>query len=278
MTDRVRHRSTDLALELVDIGWSTTIQDRGRPGLAHLGVPTAGAVDPGLAALVNRLVGNDESSAVLETAGGLTVRAIGLVLVATTAELAPRALTAGQELTVPVDKERTWSYLAVRGGIDVGAVLGSRAHDTLSGIGPAPIRSGMRLRVGEDPATPVAVDVAPHRPRPDRFRVWPGPRAGWFDEAASAHLTASVWTVETVSRVGLRLTGSAMRRVVTDELASEGLVAGAIQVPHDGQPVVMLADHPTTGGYPVIAVVDPDDLAALAQRRIGSTVRFCHAQ
>jgi allophanate hydrolase subunit 2 len=66
--------------------------------------------------------------------------------------------------------------------------------------------------------------------------------------------------------------------VVTDELASEGLVAGAIQVPHDGQPVVMLADHPTTGGYPVIAVVDPDDLAALAQRRVGSTVRFCHAK
>ena len=70
----------------------------------------------------------------------------------------------------------------------------------------------------------------------------------------------------------------ALRRLDAEELASEGLVAGAIQVPHDGQPVVMLADHPTTGGYPVIAVVDPDDLAALAQRRVGSTVRFGHAQ
>ena len=70
----------------------------------------------------------------------------------------------------------------------------------------------------------------------------------------------------------------ALRRLVTEELASEGLVAGAIQVPHDGQPVVMLADHPTTGGYPVIAVVEPEDLATLAQRRVGSTVRFSHAQ
>jgi biotin-dependent carboxylase-like uncharacterized protein len=265
-------------LEIVDIGWSTTIQDRGRPGLAHLGVPTAGAIDPALAALVNRLVGNDESAAVLETAGGLIVRASGPVLVVTTADLAPRALTAGEELRVPVDAERTWSYLAVRGGIAVTPTLGSRAHDTLSGLGPAPIEKGTRLPVGEDPLTPVAVDVAPHLPSPDRFRLWPGPRADWFDETASAHLLASAWTVETVSRVGLRLTGVAVRRLVTDELASEGLVAGAIQVPHDGQPVVMLADHPTTGGYPVIAVVEPGDLAALAQRRVGSTVRFGHAQ
>jgi allophanate hydrolase subunit 2 len=76
----------------------------------------------------------------------------------------------------------------------------------------------------------------------------------------------------------MRLTGVAVRRLVTEELSSEGLVAGAIQVPHDGQPVVMLADHPTTGGYPVIAIVDPDDLGALAQRRVGSSVRFRHAQ
>jgi allophanate hydrolase subunit 2 len=94
----------------------------------------------------------------------------------------------------------------------------------------------------------------------------------------STRLTMDAWTVENTSRVGLRLAGSAVRRVLDDELVSEGLVAGAIQVPPDGQPVVMLADHPTTGGYPVIAVVDPDDLAALAQRRVGSIVRFSHAQ
>ena len=273
MTTRAEQR----ALELVDIGWSTTIQDRGRPGLAHLGVPTAGAIDPALAALVNRLVGNDENFAVLETAGGLVVRATGPVLVATTADLAPRALIAGEELAVAVDEGHTWSYVAVRGGIAVPPVLGSRAQDTLSGIGPAPIRKGMQLPVGEDPATAVVADVAPRRPGPDRFRVWPGPRADWFDEEATMLLTETGWTVEMVSRVGLRLSGVTVRRVVTDELASEGLVAGAIQVPHDGQPVVMLADHPTTGGYPVIAVVDPADLATLAQRRVGSTVRFCHA-
>jgi biotin-dependent carboxylase-like uncharacterized protein len=266
------------ALEIVDTGWSTTIQDRGRPGLAHLGVPTAGAVDQPLAALVNRLVGNDEAAAVLETAGGLVVRATGPVLVATSAELAPRALRGGGELTIAVDSERTWSYLAVRGGIAVESVLGSRAHDTLSGIGPPPIEPGVRLRVGADPSTAVTVDVAQQRTPPERVRVWPGPRVDWFDADAMAHLTTAAWTVETVSRVGLRLTGGTVRRLVDSELASEGLVAGAIQVPPDGQPVVMLADHPTTGGYPVIAVVDPEDLPALAQRRVGSTVRFSHAQ
>ncbi|HWM18673.1 MAG TPA: biotin-dependent carboxyltransferase family protein [Ilumatobacteraceae bacterium] len=266
------------ALEIVETGWSTTIQDRGRPGFAHLGVPTAGAVDQPLAALVNRLVGNDEAAAVLETAGGLVVRASGPVLVATSAELAPRTLAAGGELTIAVDGERTWSYLAVRGGIAVETVLESRSHDTLSGIGPPPLAPGVRLLVGIDPATAVTVDVAQQRRPPERVRVWPGPRVDWFDIDAMAHLTTGAWTVGTVSRVGLRLTGVAVRRQADDELASEGLVAGAIQVPPDGQPVVMLADHPTTGGYPVVAVVDPDDLPALAQRRVGSTVRFSHAQ
>jgi biotin-dependent carboxylase-like uncharacterized protein len=231
-----------------------------------------------LAALVNRLVGNDARAAVLETAGGLTVRASGAVLVATSDELAPRALAAGEELTVPVDSDRTWSYLAVRGGVDVALVLGSRSHDTLSGIGPEPIVVGGLLPVGADPATAVTVDIAPQRARPVRIRVWPGPRIDWFEGARSTRLTMDAWTVENVSRVGLRLAGPAVRRVLDHELVSEGLVAGAIQVPPDGQPVVMLADHPTTGGYPVIAVVDPDDLAALAQRRVGSVVRFSHAQ
>jgi biotin-dependent carboxylase-like uncharacterized protein len=282
MTDRPAGPTTNevkrRALEIVDAGWSTTIQDRGRAGFAHLGVPTAGAIDPPLAALVNRLVGNDEGAAVLETAGGLVVRAIGPVLVATSGELAPRTVPAGSELTVPIDGDRTWSYLAVRGGIDVAEVLGSRSHDTLSGVGPPPIGPGARLIIGDDPATAITVDVAQLRRPADRVRVWPGPRADWFGNDALDRLTAGAWVVATVSRVGLRLSGPALRRLVDDELASEGLVAGAIQVPHDGQPVVMLADHPTTGGYPVIAVVDPDDLPTMAQRRVGSTVHFSHAQ
>ena len=94
-------------LEVVEVGWSTTVQDLGRPGLAHLGVTAAGAVDPGLAALVNRLVGNDERAALLETAGGLAVRPTGPVLIATTDELAPRVLAAGDELVVPPAAART---------------------------------------------------------------------------------------------------------------------------------------------------------------------------
>ena len=110
--------------------------------------------------------------------------------------------------------------------------------------------------------------------------MWPGPARRLVRRRRHrSSSTAGEWTVETVEPCrAAPARACALRRLVADELASEGLVAGAIQVPHDGQPVVMLADHPTTGGYPVIAVVDPDDLAALAQRRVGSTVRFSHAQ
>ena len=149
----------------------------------------------------------------------------------------------------------------------------------MSGLGPAPIGPGALLPVGDDPATPVVVDVAPPRATARSLPGVAGPARRLVRRRRHRNSsTAGEWTVETVSRVGVRLAGVALRRLDAEELASEGLVAGAIQVPPDGQPVVMLADHPTTGGYPVIAVVDPDDLAALAQRRVGSTVRFGHAQ
>jgi len=105
--------------------------------------------------------------------------------------------------------------------------------------------------------------------------VHPGPRVEWFAPGALGELRTATWTVSAdVSRVGLRLDGPALRRRLTTELPSEGLLPGAVQVPPDGRPVVMLADHPTTGGYPVLAVVDPGSLATIAQARPGSTVRF----
>ena len=222
MTSPVGHR----VLEVVDIGWSTTIQDRGRPGLAHLGVPTAGAVDLALAALVNRLVGNDESSAVLETAGGLVVRVRPGPRRERPPSPAPRALMAGEELAVAVDEEHTWSYLAIRGGIAVGKVLGSRGGRHVVGNRPGADHEGDAIagrRGSGDPSRGRRRSTAAET-RP--LQGVAGPCVDWFDDGSTL-LTATEWRIETVSRVGLRLSGTVVRRVVTDELASEGLVPAA---------------------------------------------------
>jgi allophanate hydrolase subunit 2 len=115
----------------------------------------------------------------------------------------------------------------------------------------------------------------PRKVGPVVLRLRPGPRDDWFGDAGLVTLTRSVYAVSASSnRVGVRLSGPPVTWAVEGEMASEGMVLGAVQVPPDGQPVVFLADHPTTGGYPVIAVVEPADLAALAQARPGTEVRF----
>lgn len=266
-------RST--VLTVVQPGWATTVQDGGRPGLAHLGVPRAGAVDAHELAVLNRLVGNEPATAGVETAGGLVVRAEGPALVATSAERIARSVRTGDLVEVAPALGDLYGYLAVRGGVEVRPVLGSRSYDTLSGLGPPVLTAGSELPVGHDPATAVVGEPAPRRPRPDVVMVWAGPRADWFAVDALDQLCAVTWTVsDVVSRVGVRLEGTALARRVTDELPSEGLVPGAIQVPASGRPVVMSANHPTTGGYPVLAVVDPGHLAAVVQARPGSTIRF----
>jgi biotin-dependent carboxylase-like uncharacterized protein len=269
----------------------STVQDRGRPGWASIGVTRSGAADRSAADLANRLVGNDPAAAVLEvTAGGLQVRAGRALLVAVTGAPAPvtvdgRAapfdapltLHAGQVLGLGTPPVGLRSYLAVRGGIDVPPVLGSRATDTLSGLGPEPVRPGDVLPVGGLAAEEPVVDVAPVRAPSTRpvLRVLPGPRRDWLAAEAWTALTAQDWTVSPDSdRVGLRLAGPRLDRARTDELPSEGLVPGAVQVPPDGAPVLFLADHPVTGGYPVLAVVTTDDLPVAAQLRPGDRVRF----
>lgn len=257
-------------------GWGTTLQDAGRPGYAALGVPRSGAVDEPQRQLLNRLLGNPPDAAVLETLGGLRVRATAPVIVATSCDHAVTVVPAGGVIVVDPLPGELWGYLAVRGGILADPVLGSRSTESRSRLGPAPIEEGMRLRIGPDPRTPLVTDHAPPR-RPDDvpIGVWPGPRVEWFGEDVLDLLTSATWTVSSeTSRVGARLDGPPLRRRVDAELPSEGVVPGAIQVPHDGRPVVMLADHPTTGGYPVVAVVDPAHLARVAQARPGSTLRF----
>ena len=263
-------------IEVVDAGLLTTVQDRGRAGWAHIGVPRSGAVDPALAAVVNRLVGNDGGAPLLETVGGLVIRAVAPVTIASDLEPVARTLGIGEIARVPVGG-RQWHYLAVRGGIAVEAVLGSCSTDTLSGLGPPALRSGDRVGAGREPATAPHGETVPTRHAEPRARLVPGPRADWFDGDVVRAMTHVAWRVTSSSRVGVRLSGGSLTRTVTDELPSEGLVRGAIQVPPDGDPIMMLADHPTTGGYPVAAVVHPDDVAVVAQAAAGTTVRFALA-
>lgn len=261
-------------IEIVEPGISTTIQDRGRPGYAHLGVSESGAVDQRLATLTNRLVGNGDGAALIETCGNLVIRATGACLVATSSERSPVSMRADDTLRVAVDPDCLWQYVSVRGGFDVPAVLGSCSTDTLSGLGPAPVEAGSVLAVGPEPATPITVDHAPARPVRDSARLTPGPRLDWFEPAAFERLVGGIWTVTEASRIGVRLAGVRLPRRVARDLPSEGLVRGAIQVPPDSEAVMLLADHPTTGGYPVIAVVHPDDVARVAQTAPGGRVRF----
>lgn len=265
-------------IEVLEVGPLVTVQDRGRFGLAHLGVPRAGALDGPAAALANRLVGNDPDAAVLEVLlGGLVLRSdTGCWVAVTGASGSARAewLAAGAELRVDPPASGLRSYVAVAGGIAVEPVLGSRSTDTLAWVGPPRVEAGTELPVGPSAAGPRPLDT-PRPPRPGALRVVPGPRDDWFAADALDVLCGTAWAVGADSnRVGLRLEGPALRRTRDGELASEGMVLGAVQVPPNGQPVVFLADHPPTGGYPLIGVVEADDLWQCAQVRPGERVRF----
>ncbi|UBU10946.1 5-oxoprolinase subunit C family protein [Nonomuraea gerenzanensis] len=271
-------------IEVVSPGPYATVQDLGRPGYAHLGVPRSGAADAPSLRLANRLVGNAESLAGIElTFGGARLRFLdgawaaltGAPLTGTAGMGAPFWVPAGGELRLGVPRWGLRTYLAVRGGIAVEPVLGSRSTDSLSGLGPEPLRAGTLLPVGR-PEGEISVDLAPlPGPRAAVVGVSPGPRDDWFVPEALAELCARPYTVTPDSnRVGARLRGARLERAKEGELPSEGMVAGAVQVPPSGQPIVFLADHPPTGGYPVIAVVRPADLPVVAQLRPGDDVRF----
>jgi biotin-dependent carboxylase-like uncharacterized protein len=272
--------------EVVDAGALTTVQDLGRPGWAHLGVPRSGALDQPALRLANRLVGNTENAAGLETtASGAVIRATHATTVAVTGarcvvRVDGRAVdwsaavttAAGAEVSVGPATEGLRSYVALAGGIDVEPVLGSRSSDLLSGLGPRPLASGDRLPLGDPGRVPVGTDVVA-RPRAAELRLVLGPRADWFTSAALAALDGASYEVAADSnRIGLRLRGRAVERARVGELPSEGMVLGAVQVPPSGQPVVFLHDHPTTGGYPVVGVVVGDDLPVCAQARPGDRV------
>lgn len=268
------------ALRIVQVGFATTVQDHGRVGLAHLGVPTGGAVDRRTHDLMNRLVGNPPGAATIETMGALIVEALRPVVVASSTDASRQTLGAGTRLRVDAPPGSVWAYLAVRGGIAVDNVFGSRSQDTLGGVGPLALAVGSALPVGSDPGTDLVADHAPPRvPAEVRVRIWDGPQHDWFIGGTQC-LVRHDWTITNeISRVGVRLEGGefAPSTRSQDQMPSIGLTAGAVQITPSGGAIVMLANHPTTGGYPVIAVVEPDDLPDLAQCRPGASVRFRRA-
>ncbi|HEY3546895.1 MAG TPA: biotin-dependent carboxyltransferase family protein [Propionicimonas sp.] len=289
-----------MSLEVVRPGPLSLVQDAGRPGLAAIGVSPSGAFDRTALARGATLVGNDPAlHAALEvTLGGLSVRAVVPVTMALTGAECPATvdgrvvawdrpllLGAGEVLTLGLPRTGLRSYLSVGGGIDVPPVLGSRSTDLLSGLGPPRLTAGMVLPVGEmfpepDEGFPTVpgelASAATERhegPPPRQLDLLPGPRTDWL---ADPDALATTWTVSPDSnRVGVRLTGTVLERSPSHlgaELPSEPLVRGAVQLPPSGQPVIFGPDHPTTGGYPVVAVLTEESSDRLAQCRPGDPV------
>jgi len=289
-------------IEVIKPGPLACVQDLGRPGWGHLGVPYSGAADPASLRRANRLAGNPDGTAGLElTLGRAALRFSGEARVAVTGAPAPVTLTgpggsagaaprdvphgtafgvpAGGEVRVGAPAAGLRSYLAVRGGVDVPPVLGSRSADLRSGLGPPPLRAGDVLPVGAPaPAfTAAAPDTATVIPAREPAVLWviPGPRDDWFAPGALQRLCSGTYAVTPASdRTGLRLDGPALPRAHGDELPSEGVVTGALQVPPGGGPILLLPDHPVTGGYPVIAVVVSADVCLAGQLRPGARLRF----
>ena len=283
------------ALEVVRPGPLSLVQDAGRPGLAALGITGSGAFDRAAFRAGAGLVGNlpDGTDAALEvTLGGLQVKAVGgPVRVALTGAPIPATvgglpapygqafvLAPGDLLTLATASRGLRGYLSVGGGLEVPAEFGSRSRDTLSGLGPEPLRAGDLLPVGDLRGWPPAAHEVLEPAFEPLLAVLPGPRADWLADAGAL---IGEWEVSPASdRVGVRLLGPplawAAARIGT-ELPSEPVVRGGVQVPPNGAPVIFGPDHPTTGGYPVAAVLTEAAADRLAQLRPGQRVRLVPA-
>lgn len=251
------------------IGPGASIQDFGRPGHMHEGVPPGGALSQPLLATANAALGNDESAAGLELPlHGARLTAKSALTVSLDGEV--HSLSAGEELRVEPASYAV-RYLAVPGGFEVPLMLGARSTLALAGLGRF-LKKGDRLTAARSLA-----DAASSRPPPAPddapIRLVLGPDA--FDDAAVDALFATTFTVSRLGdRTGQRLDGAKLPSPPRDRGYSTPMVRGALQVTTDGTVIVLGPDHPTTGGYPVIAVVRSEDVGRLALRRPGQPVRF----
>ena len=282
-------------LRVLAPGFLTTVQDLGRFGHGEDGVSAAGAADSLALRLGNRLLGNPEGSPALEmtlTGGRFAFERAAVAVLAgsdfgATLDGVPTPpwvgfpALPGQTLALGPTRGGARAYLCLRGGIDVPRVLGSASTHLLTGIGGVSgraLRAGDALDRGEEPLAPVRV-LPPDRLRAFRgegpLRFTAGLQAEWFEPEAHVLLRTAEWTVlEGSDRTGLRLAGPPLPRRVRDELPTEGVPLGAIQVPRDGGPIVLFVDHQTTGGYPKIGNVVAVDLPRLGQLRPRDVLRL----
>lgn len=274
-----------MTIEILEPGVLTSVQDvAGRPDWRHLGVPAGGAADPWSARLANRLAGNADEAAVLElTLVGPTLRIEAPTTIALVGRFEAsvdglpfppgvgRPLRVGSVVRVGAGEDAR-GYLSFAGGIAVEPVLGSASTDLRTGFGGLEgraLRAGDRLSFGATAATRPLRWIG--RPRSGLIRIVPGPHADVIEPGA---LTGAIWTVGTrADRTGVRLDGAGVSTRVA-EVPSMGLPVGAVQVPPDGHPIVMMADRPVTGGYPVPAVVIGADVGRVARLRTGDEVAF----
>ncbi len=282
-----------MSLTVLRSGVRTSIQDLGRPGHAAIGVSPSGAADRAALRLANRLLGNAEGAAAVEcTLGGLALQADRGHWCAVTGAVAdvtidgvgapmgvPVFVGAGAVLELGLPRHGLRTYAAFAGGLDTRVLLGSRSEDTLGRLVPTPVTAGAVLPIGipnpDLPGVDHPVNSALPEGDPHLVPVTPGPRRDWIDDRTWATFTSATFVVtDRLDRIGIRLRGPVLTRRITAELPSEGLIRGAVQLPPSGEAIVFLADHPTTGGYPVIAVVDDAATDLLAQVRPGQTVRF----
>lgn len=284
-------------------GWPTTVQDLGRVGSARYGISASGAADEDALRQGNALLGNPADAAALEvTLGDLRLEVLEpCTVVLTGADCAARigtrmlrpwvqaSLAAGEVLELGTAREGMRAYLCVAGGVDVPAVLGSRSTDTRAGLGGVegrPLRAGDVLSRGMGGVSPrrrvgqgAPADAVRHAPADgvQQLRVLPGPHAALAYDALE-RLVDTVYVVDPHSdRVGVRLRWideGSVARPLGGETLSEGLPRGAVQVPPGGEPIILLADHQTTGGYRIPAVVIRADMWRVAQLRPGARVRL----
>jgi biotin-dependent carboxylase-like uncharacterized protein len=273
-----------------------TVQDQGRLGHRAEGVPGGGAMDSWAHAVANIIVGNPANSAALEwglSGGRIRWQRSGLFALAgarveATLDGAPVAMhrslraEAGSELVITRFLDGRFLYIALSGGIDVPLVLGSRSTylaARFGGLEGRMVRSGDRLAVGSSAEQPVVGFTVPADlvPRYDsgEIGVVAGPHAGLFSAATWRVLTETAFGIDAASdRMGYRLVGPPIEHAGDAALPSAPVCAGAVQIPAGGRPIVLMADGPTVGGYPVIAVVCSADLPVVAQRRPGGKLRF----
>jgi biotin-dependent carboxylase-like uncharacterized protein len=279
------------AITFLDASGFITLQDKGRIGFANIAVPTSGAFDQSAHQLANRLVGNDPGACAIESLRGqfkFSTKA-DLVIAVTGAAASvqvngrehemTRAIYVAADSIVAINPGTVGlrTYLAIRGSISGEPVMGSLSFDELSQIGTQPIKAGDRFPITNQVVGPISADYFPNfvisAQAEIELEAMPAPRWNGFSNGQTL-FESEYQVTESINRVGMRLSGPELIWNSKARLASEGAIMGAIQIPVDGMPLIFGPDHPTTGGYPVIAVVSRSSLNYLAQAAPGTKVRF----